>query len=277
VRGSVTLFMGDNERLKFYILIVIIASIMRIKLTEKTRTELFLKLSQNKSTGEIADILHVSKRTIKEWGKGNNTIPEESFKKIIVLSCSKKNHFPYETLPENWNASDAARKGGIARNKLRGNPGTKEGRIKGGLKSLKIHNALKTGFKIEKKIRKPGQSEELAEMLGILVGDGHLSEYQASMTTNSVTDIEHAFFVSGLFKKLFNLEAPVQKNSGSKSVDVIASSKKLVGFLVLMGMTKGNKIHNGLHIPIWIMKNKKFWRPFIRGLFDTDGCARILF
>jgi len=110
-------------------------------------------------------------------------------------------------------------------------------------------------------------------MLGILVGDGHLSDYQTSMTTNSVTDIEHARFVSGLFKKLFKIEAPVQKNSRSKSVDVIASSKKLVEFLVSEGMTKGNKIHNGLHTPRWIMENKSYYMPFIRGLFDTDGCV----
>lgn len=246
---------------------------MRIRLSEKYREKLFLKLKQKKTLIDIAVFLRVNERTLKEWKKGNNTLPEESFKKLVIIAGMKMTDFIYDILPENWNVSGAAKKGGLATVAKYGNPGTKEGRVKGGRNSLVTHNKFNTGFKIKKQIFEPKQSKELAEMLGILVGDGHLCTYQTTMTTNSITDIEHAKFVSGLFKKLFKIEVPIQKNSGSNSVDVIVSSKKLADFLALMGMTKGNKIHNGLHIPEWIMENNKFWRPFIRGLFDTDGCV----
>lgn len=240
---------------------------------ENSRNILFSKLKQKEKLSAISLLLHISQRTLKEWEKGRSTIPEESFKTLTITSGMKTKNFTYDVLPENWNASDAARKGGLARVQKYGNPGTNEGRKKGGIASMQTHNKFASGFHAAKPIFKPKQSKDLAEMLGILVGDGHLSDYQTSMTTSSITDLGHASFVSKLFKKLFKIEAPIQKNSRSNSVDVIASSKKLVDFLVLMGMIKGHKIHNGLRIPEWILEDKKFWKPFIRGLFDTDGCV----
>jgi len=260
------------ERLIFSVSIDIIIS-MRIRLNKKYRDELFFRLRQRKILSDVSVVLNISSRTLKAWEKGENTIPEESFKKVVSIAGRKIGDFEYDRLSENWNAENAARKGGFARIARYGNPGTKEGRRKGGFASLKIHNKRKTGFVVEKTMFEPKHSEKLAEMLGILVGDGHLSEYQTSMTTSSITDIEHASFVSKLFKNLFLLEAPIRKNTDSHSVDVTVSSKKLVGFLISNGMTKGNKIHNGLHVPVWIMNDKKFWKPFIRGLFDTDGCV----
>lgn len=96
-----------------------------------------------------------------------------------------------------------ASSGGISRMKKYGNPGTKEGRRLGGLHSAAQHSKKPSGFKTLQILKKPKQSEDLAELLGILFGDGHLSHYQASITTNSDTDKEHILFVKKTYRETF--------------------------------------------------------------------------
>ena len=53
-----------------------------------------------------------------------------------------------------------------------GNFGTKKGRAKGGLNSIKSHIENKTPFKTIKKVPVPKHSEKLAELLGIFLEMG---------------------------------------------------------------------------------------------------------
>lgn len=165
-----------------------------------------------------------------------------------------------------------SRAGGIARVRLHGNPGTPEGRRLGGLRSLKTHRAKKTGFTLLRRIIFPPPSVRLAELFGILAGDGHIGEYQTTMTTNSLTDIQHARYTQKLFKKLFGLPAAFTFRKGKRACVVVVSSKEVVRFLVDRGMQKGHKIRAGLCMPKWIRANNKYRSAFIRGVFDTDGC-----
>ena len=93
--------------------------------------------------------------------------------------------------------------GGRARIRLYGNPGTIKGRRLGGLTSLKTHARLNTGFKLLKEVPMPRHSARLAELIGILMGDGHVGKYQVSIVTHSETDQEHLLYVRELFKDLF--------------------------------------------------------------------------
>ena len=169
----------------------------------------------------------------------------------------------------------AASLGGLARIKKYGNPGTKEGRILGGLKSIKTHRLKPSGFKTLKKIKIPDKDIKLAELIGIMVGDGHLSNYQASVTTNIDTDYEHALYINFLFKRLFMVKVNMKKRKDSKAVDIIVSSKNIVKHLHKLGMPIGNKLQEGLKIPTWIKRNISFSKFFLRGIFDTDGCVYI--
>lgn len=162
--------------------------------------------------------------------------------------------------------------GAISRIKKYGNPGTREGRRLGGLRSLSQHAKRQTGFKILRVFKKPKHSEKLAELLGILFGDGHLSYYQMSVTTNSETDKEHAFFVRKLIEKLFGAKVSVRKKPTKKALDIVTSSRDIVVYFEKLGMPVGNKLKNGLQVPHWILKYPSYRRGFIRGLFDTDGC-----
>lgn len=165
------------------------------------------------------------------------------------------------------------RKGGLVRTALHGNPGTAEGRRKGGFNSLRTHAKKKTGFKTLKPIAVPKHSARLAELVGILMGDGHVGLYQTSVVTNSETDFQHALFVKTLFEDLFMVQAGLSYQRNKKACVITVSSKSICQFFVNQGIPQGNKITLGVRIPDWIREKPLYRKAFIRGLFDTDGCV----
>lgn len=165
------------------------------------------------------------------------------------------------------------RKGGMVRVAKHGNPGTPEGRRRGGLRSIQTHTKNKTGFQILKPIKIPGHSARLAELIGILMGDGHVGLYQTTIVTNSETDYTHALYVQALIEDLFKINVHIRSRRDRKACEVVVSSKAVCRFLVGQGIPQGNKITLGLHIPGWIQKKDLYRRAFVRGIFDTDGCV----
>lgn len=249
---------------------------MRIRLNKKDLLILFSEiLKKERNLSGLAFLLNTNKRTLSDWKTGKTTIPIDIFKKLIEISDLKKSNLTFEILPEFWHIKKAAKKGAYARIKLYGNFGTQEGRRKGGLASLATHRRLGTKFATLKNIKLPEFSDELAEFLGILFGDGHLSLYQVSITTNSETDIDHALFTQKIIHGLFGFMPSIKNKKGENTVNIVASSKKMVSFLSELGMPIGNKIKKSLRVPPWIFKRNSYKKAFIKGLFDTDGCIYI--
>lgn len=137
---------------------------------------------------------------------------------------------------------------------------------------MKTHRISASGFKLLQKIQPPPKSVELAELLGIFMGDGHVGEYQASVTTNSETDAAHAIFVQRVIQKLFDVPVRLRQRSDVKACELVISSKEICDFFRGQGMT-GNKVRHGVMIPPWIHKSDAYTKAFVRGLFDTDGCV----
>lgn len=165
------------------------------------------------------------------------------------------------------------RKGGFARVARHGNPWTPEGRRLGGLRSIQTHIKNGTRFKVLKPITVPERSARLAELIGILMGDGHIGLYQTTVATNSETDYQHALYVKALIEDLFKVRVHVNNRKDKKTCEIIVSSKSICHFFVGQGIPQGNKIALGLYIPKWIQKKLFYRKAFVRGLFDTDGCV----
>ncbi len=158
--------------------------------------------------------------------------------------------------------------------RLYGNPGTAEGRRLGGLRSVAAQQKKPkpNGFVVLRPIPFPRESVLLAELLGIVAGDGHIDTYQTSVSTNSETDLDHALYVKALFERLFPIRASFSFRSDCKACVVVVNSKNIGDILVKKGMIRGHKIRGGLRMPEWIVARKKYRLAFIRGVFDTDGC-----
>ncbi|MDB5265545.1 MAG: hypothetical protein JWM39_258 [Parcubacteria group bacterium] len=124
-----------------------------------------------------------------------------------------------------------------------------------------------------KRIQQPEKSIELAEFIGIMIGDGNISKYQVKISLHHTNDLEYSRYVSNLIQKLFAIEPHIQKRPTRSVNDLVISRIELVRFLHSAGLPKGNKTHSQIDIPCWIKENPKFLIACIRGLVDTDGCV----
>ncbi len=116
--------------------------------------------------------------------------------------------------------------------------------------------------------------EELAEIFGVLNGDGHISpiNYEVCIVGNS-KEIDYLNYLKTLFENKFKLKFVFiidetkfkLRTYSSKLFDVL--TKKY-------SFPSGNKMGK-LRIPKQIKLSRKFLIAYLRGLFDTDGTIYI--
>lgn len=165
-----------------------------------------------------------------------------------------------------------ARIGGLARVRLHGNPGTSSGRLLGAQIAQHTHKLLPSSPFVPRKFHLPVFSEDLAEFIGILLGDGGVSERQVTITLHKEEDKNYSQYVARLIKKIFRISIlPKERNTENVSV-IVLSRTLLVDFLKSMGIQVGSKIRNQVRVPDWIENNIEYKKKCLRGLFDTDGC-----
>lgn len=229
----------------------------------------------NVDRDELSRIFNINRRTLSDWSREKSTM---RYKVLLDLHTNYKIPIPKEIkiLSQFWYVNRAAKLGALVRNKLYGNFGTPEGRRKGGLATikkfmLKPELAKKLGIRIIKDIKRPKSGLHLAEFIGIVLGDGGLTDYQLKITFNRETDAEYGDFVKELIRKLFKLTAKIIHKKLDKGSDVTVYSKNLVEFLESNGLKRGNKVRNKADIPPWIKRNNKLQLSCLRGLMDTDG------
>lgn len=125
--------------------------------------------------------------------------------------------------------------------------------------------------------KKPRFSKELAEFVGIVLGDGGISKNQITITLNRVTDKEYFKFVQKLTAKLFDIPIGTYSDVRSLARRIVLSRTALVAYLTSssIGLKKGNKVRQQVDIPQWIKENQQYSAACVRGLIDTDGCTII--
>jgi intein/homing endonuclease len=172
---------------------------------------------------------------------------------------------------------DKARLGGLRRVALYGNPGTPEGRSRGGKKTISLFHknpdfARSSGFVIRKQIKYPVRSSGLAEFIGILLGDGGVpGTHQLTISFNDKTDNAYAGYIGGILKSLFSLDYHIHHRKNSDGADIVVNSSNLTDFLIKNGVVKGNKVKNQVDVPPWINTRLEYQISCLRGLMDTDG------
>jgi len=129
-------------------------------------------------------------------------------------------------------------------------------------------NDIKRGLVLPK-----SPSENLAEFIGILAGDGHVSfntkKYKILIIGNYFTDYDYFYnHTKTLIKNLFNINPKIIKKKNQNSLVLYFNSKGCVSYMENMGYYK--KLIK-IIIPNWIKLNETYFLSFIRGLFDTDG------
>jgi len=118
-------------------------------------------------------------------------------------------------------------------------------------------------------------TNELAELTGIMYGDGCLStsgsKYLIYISGHKSDDLEyHKNITKNLFLKVFNKEVKIEFRKKENTLFIRFSNKTIFNFFSELEMPIGKK-HNKLKLPVQIKNSDTLILSFIRGLADTDG------
>jgi hypothetical protein len=222
---------------------------MRIKLKKGKQEELILKSKKDYTWRELSKQLNISENYLRCNLKFERVlINKKVYSKLCEISKTNFDKYIEEKLEDNW------------------------GQSKGGSKSVKSRT---------KKVFNPEESEDLAEIIGILLGDGNINEfkkgkkircYSLSIAGNMKTDEDYMMrYIPSLFERVFGEKGKLIFKKGKNVGYFKLYGKEYVEYFKSKGISSGNKKKNNQGIPFWIRKNKKFLKRCIRGLIDTDG------
>ena len=247
---------------------------LRLKFLSGKQKEFLSKIAikSRLSTSQLAKMAGVTSRSYFDWRRGKLNIPLETAK-----NYSEKFKIPLpepiEKMLQRWVSlkREINKRGGIARYKKYGNFATAEGRKRGGAKALKILRE-KGIIPFFKKYHLPKKySEQLAELVGILLGDGGITPGQVFITLNGEADHDYVNFVIDLENRLFKEKPKIIKKNNDKAVAIYLNGIQLINYLVSIGLKIGNKVKQQVGVPNWIMSSKIYKVACLRGLMDTDG------
>lgn len=235
----------------------------------------FLLTVESKSglnSGELAKMVGVVPRSYRDWRRGRLNMSA----KAGEIFCGKFGmELPEERneLIERWKKSrgEIGAMGGRACCRIYGGFATAEGRRKGGSRALAILRERGVIPQVREYEFPKEYSVELAEFVGILLGDGGITVGQVAITLNSEADREYLSFVINLVKRLFNFEASFYKRKDCRANVIYCNRVKFAGYLVQLGLKIGNKVKQQVGIPGWIHTKEEYKIACLRGLMDTDG------
>lgn len=224
------------------------------------------------TTAELARLCECSERSIRDWKREKFSLPQSA---ADAISLQLDIPIPQGAQPVDAYAhtSRAGKKGGAATIKKYGKvPVRAEYRAERWQQWWDTKGKAQSNFPWKARaIPSPKPSIKLAELVGILMGDGGISTYQITISLNKETDAEYIDFVCSLFEELFELSPSIYFPPTSKVATVVVSRRKLVEYFHKLGLPIGHKNRQGLDVPDWIKKNRKYRIACVRGLVDTDG------
>lgn len=110
-------------------------------------------------------------------------------------------------------------------------------------------------------------NSDLAELFGILLGDGSVTKYFTKIYLNAVVDSDYVPYVKNLLKRLFvGVSVSIWSPQNRGTTDLQVSSKDVCDYLRSIGFDAKKR-----YIPNWITSKDAFAKSTIRGLFDTEG------
>lgn len=141
---------------------------------------------------------------------------------------------------------------------------------------------FRNGVSYEKSIGELEKNVELAEFIGVVLGDGNIREFSDIEEGKHITvyktrvtlhqDEEKIINrVKELFSKISGRDPKTYSSKNSKAFNIYVYSKELVERLKHVGLTSGDKKENQVSVPKWVKEDKKFEKACLKGLIDTDG------
>jgi len=117
-------------------------------------------------------------------------------------------------------------------------------------------------------------SQELAEFIGIIIGDGYIYHkkniFIVGIVGSPKKDAEYFAHIQSLIYRLFNIRTSFKKIG--RGLRLVFHSKGVFYFLTsVIGLMYGDGKGEKITIPVIISSNNEIMPGLLRGLFDTDG------
>ena len=213
----------------------------------------FLKLSK----------LKISYSALKRYAREILTLPLPLAEKIAKISNQKLSDYKIKLLDENWGASKGGKRGiKVMMSKYKDKLQLWRRR---GAKAL-------AKYSIPKKIKKPQLNEELAEFIGVYLGDGTLTKYFVRIFGDKRYDLHYFNYLASLVYSIIGIQPKIRIERSRNLLILDIRSKLFCDYLKNdFGFKDGCKIRNKVVIPEKIIRRKELLFSCLRGLIDTDG------
>ncbi|MBU2219175.1 hypothetical protein KKG15_01640, partial [Patescibacteria group bacterium] len=112
---------------------------------------------------------------------------------------------------------------------------------------------------------------DLAELIGVILGDGYLGKFPRSEVLRIVSNANNPGFIKRyaiLTERVFKKKPYVSKRKKSNGVDITIYEKNISKRLKI---PIGSKKDKKFAIPKWILKNKEYLIRYLRGLYEAEG------
>jgi intein/homing endonuclease len=122
------------------------------------------------------------------------------------------------------------------------------------------------------KYKKLSKNDDLAELIGIILGDGNLYRHPRTENLRIVChskDVAYIKHVERLIFFIFDKAPSSYKRHYKNAVNINLYQQHISARL---NIPVGDKIKNNVGVPEWIFSKRKFMTRCLKGLFETDGC-----
>lgn len=113
---------------------------------------------------------------------------------------------------------------------------------------------------------------DLAELIGVVLGDGHIGIFPRTECLRIVANASNKGFIKRytlLVEKIFDQKPYVKKRNDSNAVDIRIYQKHISKRL---GVPSGARKDIVWRVPAWVLANEEYIVRYLRGLYEAEGC-----
>ncbi len=112
---------------------------------------------------------------------------------------------------------------------------------------------------------------DLAELIGVILGDGHIGQFPRTQSLTVVGTASNRGFIeryARLIETVFDQKPSTKKRTKCNAVDIRIYQKHISDRLNIPSGAKGRL---DFSVPRWILANKDFLVRYLRGLYEAEG------
>lgn len=131
---------------------------------------------------------------------------------------------------------------------------------------------MKKEGKIKSKYLALKKDGDLAELIGVVLGDGHISKFPRSEELTIFSNSNNKGFIkrySRFVEKIFDKTPYVAKTSWSNCVRIRIYQKNISSRI---GIPFSPRKDKKISVPRWILKSNNYTKRYLRGLYEAEGC-----